>query len=78
MANQADLGGANKVFTGSLNSGNPNHYRTVKTYTKKAGSNLITAGLLVAAACTVVVTFLDWVIPPIERPRGLKPMKRKY
>jgi hypothetical protein len=78
MANQAaNFSGQSRVLTGSLNNGNPNHYRTVKTYTKTAGGNIITAGLIVAAVCTVVVTFLDWVIPPVERPRTGKPMRKR-
>lgn len=80
MANQTDLSGVNKVFTGTINNGNPNHYRNTKTYCKNAGSNCIIAGILVATLGTVLVTCLDWLVKPIERPRGVKPHnnKRRY
>lgn len=81
MANQADLNSVKKVFLGSMDNGNPNHYRNTKTYCKNAGSNCIVSGLIVALIGTVLVTGLDWLAKPIERPRGPKPMntnRRKY
>lgn len=74
MANQADLNSVKKVFLGSTENGNPNHYRTTKTYSKNAGGNCIVAGLVVALVGTVLVTCLDWLVPQIERPRPPKPM----
>ena len=77
MANQADLSGVKKVFLGSMDNGNPNHYRNTKTYCKNAGGNCIVAGLVVALVGTVLVTCLDWLVKPIERPRTGKPMRKK-
>lgn len=78
MANQTDLSGAAKVFTGSTNNGNPNHYRNTKTYSKNAGNNCIIAGILVATVSTVLITCLDWLVKPIERPKPIRSNKRKY
>ena len=78
MANQNDLSGANKVLNGCINNGNPNHYRNVKSYTKNAGSNGIIAGILIATVSTLVVTYLDWLVKPIERPRtNVKPYNKR-
>jgi hypothetical protein len=78
MANQADLNGLKKAVLGSVNNGNPNHYRTVKKYTETAGLNVIIAGIIVAAFSTTLVTGLEWLIKPVEKTKPMKFNRKRY